>query len=174
MIDSHLTVQADYEAVTLLEVRREYPRLRNYLRGTASDWLPSSDAALRTISTECQAPNWDGQAAVGITADLISIARAIVHMLYRMVPMGTPPPDIVPETDGEICLSWTVDAVRMFSLSIGTHRKINFAGQFGKEGGVHGWIAIDASNEGALQTCLGEIARYLERLGPEAPLQRAA
>jgi hypothetical protein len=98
----------------------------------------------------------------------------IVDVLYRMVPAGTPPPDIVPESDGEISLTWTIDTSRIFSLSVGAHGKMNFAGQFGTEGGVHGWKPLDASSQSALQTCLSEISRYLEKLYPQAALRRAA
>lgn len=170
----HPSVPRDYEAVTLGEVRREYARLQNYLQGTASDWLPSSDAALRMISSECQTPNWDGRGAVAITHDLISVAGLIVDVLYRMVPAGMPPPDIVPETDGEISLSWMVDDGRVFSLSIGTHGKMNFAGQFGDQGSIHGWRPIDACNQSRLQSSLQEIAGYLENLHPPVAARRAA
>lgn len=174
IIASHLAFPPSYETVTLGEVRHGYYRPRNHLRGTASDWLPSSDAALRAISSECQAPGWDGQEGIAISVDLISTVSMIVDVLYRMVPAGTSPPDIVPESDGEISLTWTIDTNRMFSLSVGAHGKTNFAGQFGREGGVHGWKPLDASSQSALQTCLSEIARYLEKLYPEAAFRRAA
>jgi hypothetical protein len=174
VVASQLISQRQYETVTPEGLRSDHSHPRNYLGGTASDWLPSSAAALRAISTECRTPGWDGQGAVAIKSELVSITGRMVELLYRIVPTGTPPPDITAEADGDISLSWTIDAKRIFSVSIGAHGKMNFAGQFGIEGVVHGWKLVDTSNQSALQACLGEIAGYLEKLYPGAPLRRAA
>ncbi len=69
--------------------------------------------------------------------------ETVVRALFALLPKSTPAPEVIPEADGEICLSWVVDSERQMSLSFGAHGKINFAGQFGKEGGIHGWQPID-------------------------------
>lgn len=84
-----------------------------------------------------------------------------------MLPKGTPIPDTVPEPDGEIGVSWIADADHMFSLSIGAHDKINFAGQFGQEGSIHGWHPVDPTSNWTLGGSLEEVVRQIKRLYPE-------
>ena len=137
---------------------------RNYLRGSASDWLPVVYATLRAIQSDCTAPNWDGTGALPVTTETIELAGEIASALYKMLPPSVPVPDIIPEADGEICMSWYTDARQLFSLSIGAHGIINFAGQFGKTGGRHGWQSIDTTTRDGLEKSLQEVAQFIRRL----------
>ena len=151
---------------------RKWAQERNYLKGSASDWFPTIDAAFRGIRDECQTADWDAQGAIAITDQVIAIAEKVVGALFALVPKGTLPPDLIPEADGEICISWSVDTGRLLSLSVGAHGKINFAGLFGKEGGIHGWQPIDATSPSALDESLQEVAKYLGRLYPPTASER--
>jgi hypothetical protein len=166
----------DYEPVSDISqvLRRKWAQERNYLKGSASDWFPSVEAALRVIRDECQIADWDGQGAVAITDEVISLAKKVVAALFALVAKSTPPPDVIPEADGEICISWSVDSERLLSLSIGAHGKMNFAGQFGKEGGIHGWQQTDATSPSALDESLQNVASYLGRLYSPTSSRRAA
>ncbi|HKZ03369.1 MAG TPA: hypothetical protein VJ180_14080 [Pyrinomonadaceae bacterium] len=166
MGESRLIGYYDYEPVSddSEVISRKWAQERHYLKGTASDWFPTVDAAFRGIRSECQSTNWDGQGALAITDQVIVVAEKVVGALFGLVPKGTPAPDLIPEADGEICVSWSVGADRLLSLSIGTHGKINFAGQFGKEGGIHGWLPMDATSPSALDRSLQDVARYLGKL----------
>lgn len=174
--DSRLIGRYDYEPVSDVSkvISRKWAQERNYLKGSASDWLPTIDAAFRGVRDECQKADWDGQGALAITDRVIATTEKAVRALFALLPKGTPAPEVVPEADGEICLSWVVDIDRQFSLSFGAHGKINFAGQFGKEGGIHGWQPIDASSSSALDESLQEIAKFLARLYPPTVRRRAA
>ena len=143
--DSRLSGYYDYEPVSYGSqvIRRKWAQERNYLQGSASDWFPTVDAAFRGIRSESKNADWDGQGAFAITDQVIAIAEKVVGALFALLPKGTPAPDVVPEADGEICISWSVDASRMFSLSIGEHEKVNFAGQFGREGGRSSCLAAN-------------------------------
>jgi hypothetical protein len=173
--DSRLSGYYDYEPVSHVsdELSRKWAQERNYLRGSASDWFPIIDAAFQSIRNECKNENWDGDAALPITEQVIAIAEKVVEALFTLLPKGTAAPDLIPEADGEICISWSVDAERLLSVSVGAHGKINFAGQFGKEGGIHGWQPIDATSPGTLDESLQEVARYLGRLYPQTVSRRA-
>jgi|SRR5271170_5321037 len=165
-----------YEAISAQgqQVANKWDEERNFLRGSASDWLPTIRPTLRGIRDRCGKPNWDGQGATAVSDEVIAISEEVLVTLFWLAQAGTPPPDIVPEADGEICLSWTEDDARTFSISIGERGKINFAGQFGHLGSIHGWKPIDTSNPNALESSLNEIAEYLENLYPPVARRRAA
>lgn len=156
----------DYEPVTMAsrDIERTWAQVRNYLQGAASDWLPVLDAALRTIRKECSADDWDGVGTNAVSDRTIGLAAKVGETLYAMTPKGTPAPDIIPEGDGEVCMSWSVAPDRLLSLSVGEHGKINFAGQFAKEGAIHAWQQIDATTQTTLQKSLQDVARCIGRL----------
>ena len=54
--DSRLIGYYDYEPVSDVSevISRKWAQERNYLKGSASDWLPTVDAAFRSIRDECQ------------------------------------------------------------------------------------------------------------------------
>jgi hypothetical protein len=174
--DPRLSGYYDYEPVSNVSevISRKWAQERHYLKGSALDWFPTIDAAFRGIRSECQSANWDGQGALAITDQVIVVAERLVGALFGLVPKGTPAPDLIPEADGEICISWSVGADRLLSLSVGAHGKINFAGQFDKEGGIHGWLPMDAASQSALDESLQDVARYLEKLYRPATSKRTA
>jgi hypothetical protein len=174
--DSRLIGYYGYEPVSddSEVLSRKWAQEKNYLKGSASDWLPIADAAFRGIRDECRKTDWDGQGALAVTDRVIAIAEKVVNALFALLPKGTPAPEVIPEADGEICLSWVVDSERQLSLSVGAHGNINFAGQFGKEGGIHGWQPIDTTSPSALDDSLQDIAKYLARLYPPIVSRRAA
>ena len=176
MGDARLIGHYDYEPVSdgSKVVSRRWAQERNYLKGSASDWLPSVDASFRALRDECQKAGWDGPGSLAITDRVIAVTEKVVRALFTLVPNGVPAPDIIPEGDGEICLHWVVDAERELSISIGSHGKINFAGHFGKEGVIHGWQPIDTTSATALDRSLQEIAKSVARLFPPILSRRTA
>lgn len=174
--DSRLIGHYDYEPVSDVSkvISRKWAQERNYLKGSASDWLPTLDAAFKSLRDECQKADWDGRGALAITDQVIAITEKVVETLFALLPKGTPAPEVIPEADGEICISWVIDSNRLLSLSVGGHGKINFAGQFGKEGGIHGWQPVDATSPRALDQSLQDIAKYLARLFPPTVSRSAA
>jgi hypothetical protein len=174
--DSRWIVDYDYEPVSdgSKVISRSWAQERNYLKGSASDWLPTVDASFRTIRDECHIAGWDGPGSLAISDQVIAITEKVVRALFTLVPKGIPAPDVIPEADGEICLHWLVDTEQELSISIGTHGKINFAGQFGKEGVIHGWQPVDTTSPSALDKSLQDVTKYLARLYPPIASRRAA
>ena len=166
----------DYEPVSQLsgEVTRRWAEERNYLQGSASDWFPTVEAACQVIRSECNTADWDGQGAFAVNDQVIAITENIVRALFALVPKGMPAPEIIPEADGEICINWTADPEKLLSLSVGAQGKINFAGQFGTEGGIHGWQPIDATSPNTLDESLQDVAKYLGKLYAPTISRRSA
>lgn len=174
--DSRSIGYYDYEPVSddSEVLSRKWAQERNYLKGSASDWLPTVDAAFRGLREDCQKADWDGQGALAITNRVIATTETVMRALFAILPKNTPAPEVIPESDGEICLSWVVDSEQQLSLSFGAHGKINFAGQFGREGGIHGWQPIDTTSPSALDKSLQDVAKYVARLYPPIVSRRAA
>lgn len=173
---SGLAWDRDYEPVTdgSREIQRTWAQERNYLQGSASDWLPVLDAAIRGIMNDCTNGDWDASGAMPVSIQTIELTAKIVETLFTMLSRGTPAPDLIPEADGEICISWAVDAGRLFSLSVGAHGKINFAGQFGNKGAIHAWQPIDATSRSNLEKSLQDAAQYIGWLYAPATIERKA
>jgi len=167
--EDYVPVSHDNPAIRLM-----WAQDKNYRRGSASDWSPIVEAALLGIRNDCGRVGWDGQESIPISDRTIDLAGKVTGCLFALLPRGTPAPDLIPEPDGEICISWSVDADRMFSVSVGAHGKINFAGQFGTEGEVHAWQSIDPKNRASLEESLQDIARYVSRLFKPSAVRRAA
>lgn len=147
---------------------------RNFLRGSANDWWPVVAPALMRIRAECRAAGWDGAGSVAVSIKALQQATGVAECLADLVPVGTPPPDIVPEADGEISFSWHGDANRVFAISVGAHDKINFAWQFAEEGSVHGWQPVRFDSRKSLHESLAEIARHIGRLAANSAASRRA
>jgi hypothetical protein len=175
-IGLHLLGHDDYEPVSDggQTIRRMWAQDRNYRRVSASDWLPIIEAALLGIRNECGRVGWDGDDALPVSDRTIDVTAKLTECLSTMVRRGTPAPELIAEPDGEICISWSIDADRVFSVSVGEHGKMNFAGQFRTEGSVHAWQPIDTRNHASLEESLQDVARYVGRLFKPPAIRRAA
>jgi hypothetical protein len=156
------------------EIGRLWANRNHDPRVSASDWAPVIEAALAGIRNECNRAGWDGDEALPISDRTISVVAQVAGCLFTLLPRGTPAPDLVPEHDGEICMIWSISADRVFSVSVGAHGKMNFAGQFGKEGAFHAWQPIHPEGRASLEESLQDVARYVGRLHSTPAVRRAA
>jgi hypothetical protein len=92
------------------------------------DWSARVDSALSEIRAECFVDGWDGDGGTAITETTLELSRKVVTLLHAATAAGTPPPELVPESDGELALSWTRTPEMVFSISIGAHGFLNYAG----------------------------------------------
>ena len=83
--------------------------------------------ALSKTWEECSVDNWDGYGAKAISLDSYRNARLFVMTLPTTVPL----PEVSVDPDGEVSFEWFREPRMVFSLSIGAHNEINYAGLFG-------------------------------------------
>lgn len=172
---THFARADEYQPVS--DGSRQISRMwanRNHPRVSASDWAPVIEAALVGIRNECHRVGWDGDEALPVSDRTINLVAQMTECLFSLLPRGTPAPDLVPERDGEICIIWSLSADRVFSVSVGAHGKMNFAGQFGTEGALHAWQPIDSKDRASLEESLQDVARYVGRLHSAPAVRRAA
>jgi hypothetical protein len=141
----------------------------NYLRSSAIYWLPLVAAALEQIRSDCQRENWDGPDSTPVSDATIASALNFARAMYQLLPISIPPPDIVPDPDGDISVDWIINQRQLFSVSVSTRGTISFAGQFGREGGDHGWRRLDPSSPAALEESLRDVAEFVKRLFAPPP-----
>jgi hypothetical protein len=157
--DGYAPISGDSQALS-----QHWRAQRNFLRHTASDWLPLVAAVLKDIQVDSAAANWDGEGATPVSAETIALTMAVADTLFALVPKGTPAPDVIPEADGEICLTWRADDEHVISVSIGEHGNANYAAQLGREGGRHGWTPLGTTDGAALERSLREVAGHIDHV----------
>lgn len=124
------------------------------------DWSARVDSALSEIRAECSVDGWDGEDGAAITEATRELSRKVVTLLHAATPAGTPPPELVPESDGELALSWTRTPDLVFSVSIGAHGFLNYAGTLSEGVEAHD-VARFISGD---KTAIEKLAALLKQL----------
>jgi hypothetical protein len=147
-----------------LQVDTSWKANETFLQSSASYWLPLATAALEQIRAECRRDDWDGPNSAPVTDMTIAATADFARAMYHLLPVNVPPPDIIPEGDGDISVDWIISPSEIFSVSVSERSTVSFAGQFGREGGEHGWRRLDRSSPSALEGSLRDIAELVKRL----------
>lgn len=81
---SRLSGDYDYQTISVSrkQVLTEWNKQRNYLRGSASDWLPTIRPTLRGIRDRCGKPDWDGQGETAVSDEVIAISEEVLVTLF--------------------------------------------------------------------------------------------
>jgi hypothetical protein len=85
-------------------------------------------SALYEIADQAAVPNWDGYGAVQAN----SLAMQQAFRLLRILPSTFRNPELSVDPDGEISFEWYLEPRRVFSISIGPHGELSYAGLFGR------------------------------------------
>jgi hypothetical protein len=141
-------------------VAQELRRVRQEATDRASNWSLSVSSAIEEIARGCAHANWDGYGAPPTKVEALENARTLAAGLFEVLPTGIPAPDVVPEIDGDVSLSWTRDRYRGLSISVSDHDRISFAGVLDKGVERHGIEVFDGSDRRVLQ----EFGQYVARL----------
>jgi hypothetical protein len=82
---------------------------------------------LYQVYKECLKPNWDGYDALPVTEIAYNLARQFIVAL----PLGTPPPSLGADPDGEITVEWHHSPRRTLSVSVNPDGKLDYAALLG-------------------------------------------
>jgi hypothetical protein len=86
------------------------------------------------IAERCHVKNWDGYEAEAVPRDVILQA----FRFSRSLPSYLAPPEILPETDGEIEFEWYGGKQRLVSVSVGEAGTLTYVARFGSAGKMYG------------------------------------
>ena len=112
-------------------------------------------AGLETLYEECQQANWNGEGAKPITLDVLEEAQ----LLLLLLPSTTPVPEFVPERSGRIAFEWYQSPDRVYLLSSGGTRELEFAGLFGRGNEIHGKCNFNGALPGMIAEHLSTFFR---------------
>ena len=96
---------------------------------------------IRALLNECSAPGWDGDSANPLTPRTAGQAVQFI----RALPDKFALPEFAPEPDGSLALDWIDSRNRLFSLSIGTSKRLAYTWLDGTDKG-HAVARFDESN----------------------------
>lgn len=134
----------------------------------AQDWSDNIASALVEIFSECSTEDWDGEGAKAVSVDTLAVATSVADLLFQYVPKSTPSPDVIPQHDGEIVLTWTRSPDLVFSVSVGSHKKLNYAGRFGAGVEPHGVERFDPSDPASISHLASMVTRLFKEGIPSA------
>ena len=96
--------------------------------------LHAAVASLLTVATECGAPDWDGYGAEPVNVASVRHAALLLREVLLIVPKI---PRVTIDPDGEVAFEWRRSRHRLFSVSVGPHGELTYAGLFDGSS-VHG------------------------------------
>ena len=82
---------------------------------------------LYQILEDCGLSDWDAYQAQPVLFESYENAKRFV----RALPFSFPSPEVSAEPDGEITFEWYSTTTRVFSVSVGPHNELSYAGLFG-------------------------------------------
>lgn len=108
------------------EIQRQEIRIEFEAPGSGAK-LSAAIAAILSALADSRSPDWDGYGAA--PASMSSVRQAI--LLLREVLLVVPDiPRVSIDPDGEVAFEWRRSAHRVFSVSVGNHGELTYAGLF--------------------------------------------
>lgn len=119
----------------------------------ARDSAPNSQ--LINLYRECRLANWDQDGAMPVTTATLETAMTLLHSLPTTVAV----PDFLPEPSGRIGFEWFRETGRVYVLSVGADRQLEFAGLFGPGNEIHGRCSFAGTTPNMVLDHLKELFR---------------
>ncbi|HUE81823.1 MAG TPA: hypothetical protein VMM84_06885 [Pyrinomonadaceae bacterium] len=117
-------------------VGSDHKYIRDLLRATYQGWLDSISLGktlqdtykqLDQVVEDCGRSDWDAYGAEPVLFESLENAKRFALAL----PFSLAAPEVSAEPDGEITFEWYSNPTRVFSVSIGPHNELTYAGIFG-------------------------------------------
>lgn len=99
-----------------------------HARANASDWRPLLRSLIEETAFECRDEGWDGYQGKAISEG----AKRMAQLLADALPFRLPTPDVVPDPEGEIALSWDFGPGHILTVSIDSTGTVSYAGLLGR------------------------------------------
>jgi len=137
MTVNQLAIESFLSPHTDRGVSEDASRLRERISDLLTDLVQSVTlgASYREVSSaleeayeEHSSENWDGYGAKAISPASYNLAFRFLETL----PLSLPAPQVSVEPDGEIAFEWYMGPRRVFSVSVGAHGDLSYAGLFGR------------------------------------------
>lgn len=110
-------------------IRAEQSESVPHSRSYTCDQRWQVKAQLLALFEDCNAEDWDGYGAKGVTPQSLNVALEFLEKLPAFVAN----PEIAADPDGEISFEWFKSDDMILTLSINSERKIAYAGILGEE-----------------------------------------
>ncbi len=94
---------------------------------TLGERIRQAESALHEACMDSARENWDGYGAKHINGESSVLAIRFLKMLPATIPI----PEISIDPDGEVSFEWYKEPRRIFSVSVGAHNDLSYAGLFG-------------------------------------------
>jgi len=126
--------------------------MQSHARASASDLISATRSMLRGVAEECAAPDWDGAGANAVSMTTVQNVERLIGDLHAFLPSSVPLPDIVPENDGDLSLTWQAASDQLFSISVAASGAVAFASRLA--GGVefHGKARLGNMSDDILRS----------------------
>ncbi len=149
-------VSAESQAVgnALAPVRRARERSQSLFGGKSE-----AISQIWALVNECTEPGWDGEDAEPIDQRAAFAATSLI----RVLPEDLPLPEATVDPDGAVSLDWACSRHRVFSVSVGSSRRLAFAWLDGTDRG-HGVAEFDG--ERAPKRILDGVREILRHASP--------
>jgi hypothetical protein len=82
---------------------------------------------LWAVAGDCRFPGWDGYGADSVSAEAIRMA----YRFLQALPLGTPPPSVGAEPDGQITFEWHRGPLHTLSVSVTAEGELHYAALLG-------------------------------------------
>ncbi|MDY7000561.1 MAG: hypothetical protein SVS15_02115 [Thermodesulfobacteriota bacterium] len=121
-----MTVGVSEDANTVQERIREIKK-DFFQSETVGKWKRDILLNLEEVKEECSFENWDGYGASPIVENSYLEALRFIEILPAFLPI----PEVDVDPDGEVAFEWDMGRRKVFSVSVGGHNELSYAGLFG-------------------------------------------
>jgi len=143
------------------KVRQALQKATADIRSVATSAQSLAVSSLARVLGECGRAGWDGYHAHAVSTVTAQRAKDFLDAL----PTFLSAPEIVPEPDGDIAITWYFGPALQLSISVGPSGPLNFAGVIGEQ---YGQKRVRHGSEPFEGVVAGDLLEYVYELHERA------